>query len=117
MEISSELEKRGIDQAFLRKKYDAERQKRLRADGHEQYRLVDESSLSHFIEDPNCPPELLHRKCINAKTRIVIIGGGFGGLVSAVRLIQAGITDFRIVDKAGDFGGTWYWNRSEILNQ
>ena len=41
----------------------------------------------------------------------MIIGGGFGGMLAAVRLQEAGITNFRIVEKAGDFGGTWYWNR------
>ena len=25
--------------------------------------------------------------------------------------MEAGITDVRIVEKGGDFGGTWYWNR------
>lgn len=24
--------------------------------------------------------------------------------------MEAGITNMRIMDKAGDFGGTWYWN-------
>ena len=41
----------------------------------------------------------------------MIIGGGFGGLLAAARLQEVGITDTRIIEKAGDFGGTWYWNR------
>jgi cation diffusion facilitator CzcD-associated flavoprotein CzcO len=41
---------------------------------------------------------------------VVVLGGGFGGLQMAARLKQAGICDVRIVDKAADFGGTWYWN-------
>lgn len=28
-----------------------------------------------------------------------------------MRLLQAGIKDFVLVDTAGGFGGTWYWNR------
>ena len=40
-----------------------------------------------------------------------MIGGGFGGLLSAARLCEAGIDDIRIIEKGGDFGGTWYWNR------
>jgi cation diffusion facilitator CzcD-associated flavoprotein CzcO len=40
-----------------------------------------------------------------------VVGGGFGGMISAIELTELGITDFRIVEKAGDFGGTWYWNR------
>ena len=42
---------------------------------------------------------------------ILIVGAGFGGILSAVKLIQAGINldDILIVDPAGGFGGTWYW--------
>jgi len=32
-------------------------------------------------------------------------------MLAAARLREAGIDDFRIVEKGGDFGGTWYWNR------
>ncbi|HJW40595.1 MAG TPA: NAD(P)/FAD-dependent oxidoreductase, partial [Rhizomicrobium sp.] len=39
------------------------------------------------------------------------VGGGFAGLVTGARLSEAGIKDVRIVEKGGDFGGTWYWNR------
>ena len=31
--------------------------------------------------------------------------------MTGARLVEAGITDVRIVEKGGDFGGTWYWNR------
>jgi cation diffusion facilitator CzcD-associated flavoprotein CzcO len=39
--------------------------------------------------------------------RIVIIGAGFAGLGMAIRLKQAGITDFVILERADDVGGTW----------
>src|SRR5690348_12872524 len=42
---------------------------------------------------------------------VAIIGGGFAGLLTGARLKEAGITDLRIIEKGGDFGGTWYWNR------
>ena len=42
---------------------------------------------------------------------MAVIGGGFAGLITGARLRQAGIDDFRIIEKGGDFGGTWYWNR------
>ena len=32
-------------------------------------------------------------------------------MLAAARLKEAGIDDFRIIEKGGDFGGTWYWNR------
>ncbi len=40
-----------------------------------------------------------------------IIGGGFGGLLMGARLREAGFESIRMVESAGDFGGTWYWNR------
>jgi cation diffusion facilitator CzcD-associated flavoprotein CzcO len=39
--------------------------------------------------------------------RVAIIGSGFGGLGTAIRLKQAGIEDFIIFERAGDVGGTW----------
>ena len=41
----------------------------------------------------------------------MVIGGGFGGLMTAARLREDGVQDIRIIEKGGDFGGTWYWNR------
>ena len=32
-------------------------------------------------------------------------------MIAGARLKESGIDSVRIVDKAGDFGGTWYWNR------
>ncbi len=45
------------------------------------------------------------------QTKIAIIGAGFGGIAMAIRLQQQGITDFIILEKASDFGGTWRENR------
>src|SRR5215467_7554588 len=39
--------------------------------------------------------------------RIVIIGAGFGGIGMAIRLKQAGIDDFVVLDQADSLGGTW----------
>jgi cation diffusion facilitator CzcD-associated flavoprotein CzcO len=39
--------------------------------------------------------------------RVVIVGGGFGGIGMAVALQQAGIEDFLVVDRADDLGGIW----------
>jgi cation diffusion facilitator CzcD-associated flavoprotein CzcO len=38
---------------------------------------------------------------------IAIIGAGFGGLGTAIRLKQRGVDDFVIFERAGDVGGTW----------
>ena len=42
---------------------------------------------------------------------MLILGGGFAGLLSAVALKKAGVQDIRIIEMGGDFGGVWYWNR------
>ena len=39
--------------------------------------------------------------------RVVIIGAGFGGIGMAIRLKDAGIEDFVVLDRATDLGGTW----------
>ncbi|MCZ6773486.1 MAG: NAD(P)/FAD-dependent oxidoreductase [Proteobacteria bacterium] len=99
----------GFDPAELRRKYDAERDKRMRSDGNEQYREV-VGDLRSFVDDPYIESKLV-RDAIVEDIEVAVIGGGFGGLLISARLLEAGITNFRIIEKAGDFGGTWYWNR------
>jgi len=101
-------EQLGFDTAELRQKYAQERARRLRPEGNDQYREV-AGQLARFEEDPYVKPSA--RPAIHEDIEALIVGGGFGGLLAAARLQQAGITDFRIVEKGGDFGGTWYWNR------
>lgn len=50
-------------------------------------------------------------------SKILIIGAGFGGIFYAVEALKTGfaLEDIRIVDPAGGFGGTWYWNRGPGL--
>jgi cyclohexanone monooxygenase len=98
-----------IDLEAIRAKYAEEKEKRLKAEGNEQYIEV-KGEFSYFLEDPYLDPDQAPEP-ITDQVEVVIIGGGFGGLLSAVELTEAGITDFRILEKAGDFGGTWYWNR------
>ena len=96
-----------IDTDALRRRYAEERDKRLRPDGNDQYlRLTGE--FAHYLDDPYTPwteraPRTDHRT-------VVCVGGGFAGLVTGARLREAGV-DVRVIDKGGDFGGTWYWNR------
>ncbi|MES0837653.1 flavin-containing monooxygenase [Nocardiopsis tropica] len=39
--------------------------------------------------------------------RVAVIGSGFAGLGMAVRLKQAGLDDFVVLERADDVGGTW----------
>jgi cation diffusion facilitator CzcD-associated flavoprotein CzcO len=42
--------------------------------------------------------------------RVAVIGAGFGGIGTGIRLRQAGVTDFVILERAGSPGGTWFAN-------
>jgi hypothetical protein len=96
-----------FDPAALKEKYIAERDKRLaRNQGVEQYLVLD-GSLAHYLKDPWVEPGF-ERDPIEEEVDVVIVGGGYGAQVVAVRLLEAGVKNFRIIEKAGDFGGTWY---------
>jgi cyclohexanone monooxygenase len=100
--------KRPIDKQALLAKYIAERDKRLRPDGNAQYLQV-KGHLAHYLEDPYTP--FAEREPKTDHVTFAFVGGGFAGLVTGARLVEAGVKDVRIVEKGGDFGGTWYWNR------
>ncbi len=104
-----ESDTRSFDPDALREKYRIERDKRIRADGNDQYVEVS-GDFSHYVDDPYITPGLT-RESITRDVEVVIIGGGFGGMLAAARLQEAGITDFTLIEKGGGFGGTWYWNR------
>ena len=98
-----------FDPDALRARYRAERDKRLRADGNDQYVEV-RGEFARFVDDPYVAPGFARAPLTDA-VEVVIVGGGFGGLLAGARLREAGIDDLRIIEKGGDFGGTWYWNR------
>lgn len=97
-----------LDKAAILARYQAERDKRLRDDGNDQYIEI-AGQYAHYLEDPYTP--VTQRPPVTDHVTFAMVGGGFAGLCVGARLVQAGITDVRIIDKAGDFGGTWYWNR------
>ena len=96
------------DREALRERYRIERDKRLRPDGNDQY-LQPTGRFSDLLEDPYV--EVASRDPVREDVVVAVIGGGFAGLVTGARLKQAGVEDVRIIDKAGDVGGVWYWNR------
>jgi cyclohexanone monooxygenase len=101
-------EEQPFDPDALRAKYREERDKRLRRDGNEQYVEIT-GDLTRFVDDPYVEP--FEREPLTDEIDVVVIGGGFGGLLTGARLREAGIDGVRIIEKGGDFGGTWYWNR------
>jgi cation diffusion facilitator CzcD-associated flavoprotein CzcO len=98
----------GLDLEWLKRKYAEERAKRLRDEGLAQFVELD-SEFAHLAEDPWSRPG--PREAVEEDVTVLVIGAGMGGLLLGSELHKKGIGDFRIVDKAGDFGGTWYWNR------
>ena len=98
-----------FDPTALRAKYRAERDRRLRAEGNAQYIKI-EAEFSRYLDDPYVAPGFT-RDALSDEIDVVVIGGGFGGLLAGARLREAGVKNVRLIEKGGDFGGTWYWNR------
>jgi len=99
----------GFDPEALRARYRAERDKRLRSDGNEQYVEV-RDDFEDYVDDPYID-KVIQRAPLSDEVDVVVIGGGFGGLLAGARLREAGVKHIRMIEKGGDFGGTWYWNR------
>lgn len=98
-----------VDIPALREKYAAERTKRLRPEGAEQY-LELEGDFAEFYEvDPYTA--VIERDPVTEDVDVVVLGGGFAGLLAGAYLKKAGVAGIRVIEMAGDFGGVWYWNR------
>lgn len=105
-----------IDVEALSNKYQEEKERRQRVDGLAQNVELEESeSLSSLADDPFVDHDALNAQQQaledGQQVQVIILGAGFGGILFAARLVEAGVRpdDIRIVDVAGGFGGTWYW--------
>jgi 4-hydroxyacetophenone monooxygenase len=68
------------------------------------------AELSMQGQDAYAQPDVYQvPEATRADFKVVIIGAGMSGLLSAVRLQQAGI-DFVVIEKNADVGGTWFEN-------
>ncbi|MEO0436077.1 MAG: NAD(P)/FAD-dependent oxidoreductase [Pseudomonadota bacterium] len=105
--LASDLD---FDLKALRKKYVFERDRRINTAGTQQYTEVSGDHAKFEQDDPYVETPM-SRDALSIDTDVVIIGAGFSGLMSGARLTERGVVNFRIVDAASDFGGTWYWNR------
>jgi len=99
-------------------KYATEKTKRLRPEQVAQYIDFGDPTLVRMDTDPYVDYDSLAAKGFplrdGSDMKFLIAGAGMLGLITAHRLVyEAGISskDIMIVDKAGAFGGTWYWNR------
>ncbi|HTI73385.1 MAG TPA: NAD(P)/FAD-dependent oxidoreductase [Mycobacterium sp.] len=98
-----------FDADALRKKYAFERDRRLRPDGIAQYVEI-AGPFAGFATDPWSDPGFT-RDPLTDDVDVAIVGAGFGGLLIGARLRELGVQGIRLIDKAADVGGTWYWNR------
>jgi cyclohexanone monooxygenase len=98
-----------IDIPALREKYQRERDKRLRRDGQNQYLRTADEFADQYEGDPHNPVQ--PRNPISEDLDVAVLGAGWSGILAGVHLKKAGVSTFRNIDLAGDFGGCWYWNR------
>jgi cation diffusion facilitator CzcD-associated flavoprotein CzcO len=93
----------------VRERYRIERAKRIRPEGIAQFKELT-GDLAEFDRDPFADPDVT-RAPVDEEHEVLVVGGGFAGMLTTINLKAHGVEDIRIIDKAGDFGGTWYWNR------
>ena len=98
-----------LDLDALRDRYDRERERRRRPDGIDQY-VEPVGDLARFAEDPYAEPGF-EREPLTDEVDVALVGAGFGGLLLGAHLRELGVERIRLIDKAGDVGGTWYFNR------
>jgi cation diffusion facilitator CzcD-associated flavoprotein CzcO len=97
------------DADALRSKYAEERAKRQ---GNPYRGVLPDlvGDLARYLDDPYS--EFTPRDpVVDPDVDVVVIGTGWAGLVAAVRMRELGVQRLRVIDKAGDVGGVWYWNR------
>lgn len=64
------------------------------------------------FEDVDRYADPIVREPVAETIDVVVLGGvGFGGLCASAYPTMQDVTNFRIVEEGGDFGGTWHWNR------
>lgn len=98
-----------IDIPALKAKYRQERDRRIRKEGQEQYVRPVDDFAGAYEADPYTP--VIPREPVCEEIDIAVLGGGWSGIAAGVHIRKSGLTSFRHIDHAGDFGGVWYWNR------
>ena len=96
----------------IKQKFAEARDLRLnyRPEGQSQYTSDLTGDLARYEVDPYAEA-VTAREPINDTVECLFIGGGFSALLTAARLRERGVESIRIVERGGDVGGTWYWNR------
>jgi len=97
-----------IDTNALRERYRSERDRRSPEKAPRAYRDMS-ADFSEMLEDPYT--QVQPRDPVADEVDVLVVGGGFGGLMTAARMREAGVKRIRLVEAGGGVGGTWYWNR------
>ncbi|MCC4232260.1 NAD(P)/FAD-dependent oxidoreductase [Sphingobium soli] len=97
-----------LDKDEILKRYALEKAKRSGDVSDRHYTRL-EGKFSHFQIDPHTPYH--ERSSVEREVTAVVLGSGWAGIHSGLNIKLAGIDDVCVIDKAGDFGGVWYWNR------
>lgn len=96
--------------------YEEESRKRENKKGLSQYVDLYQTSKHNLDVDPwlEAGTPVLQPVANGGHVKVVVFGAGFGGLCAAYRCLESGaakVDEILIVDPAGGFGGTWWWNR------
>ncbi len=96
----------------IKRRFGEERDLRLayRPEGTAQFTSDLTGDLARYAADPYVE-EIIERDPVDDEVEVLFIGGGFSALLTAARLREVGVESIRIVERGGDVGGTWYWNR------
>jgi hypothetical protein len=106
----------GVDALHLEKRYGEERAKRLRDDGDSQFIDVSLSEqFKSFLKDPwvdDAKVKAIGSMFPGGGCKMIILGAGWGGLLYAIRMVEAGIApaDIRIVEEPGTGIVTLDWH-------
>jgi cation diffusion facilitator CzcD-associated flavoprotein CzcO len=98
-----------IDIQSLKQKYAEERDKRIKSPAGRQYALA--KDRSHTLTQDLWTRDTVARAALREEVDVLVVGGGQSGIMTASRLMQNGVTNIRLLERGGDFGGTWYWNQ------
>jgi cation diffusion facilitator CzcD-associated flavoprotein CzcO len=100
---------RWIDPQTLKHKYAQERDKRLASSAGRRAALA--KDITNTLTRDLWRKSATDRPPLTEEIDVLVVGGGMSGIMTASRLMRTGVTDIRLLERGGDFGGTWYWNQ------
>jgi cyclohexanone monooxygenase len=93
-EIEEAIGELEFDPHALKKKYEAERDRRILSEGNGQYVAAIGGKFDDYAKDPWAAQDFT-RAPLTDHTAVIVAGGGFGGLLVGARLREGGINEVR----------------------